>query len=70
MLTVETAVGPRRKVILTGTPRLISPSQGHLDASDRIIAYLKPKGEAPNGPNEADATRPPDDAAGLAPVGR
>lgn len=67
MQTVTTAVGLRRRVTLTGTPKLVSPAQGTLTAQDRIIAYLKIQDDRPEGANADDPTTPPSDAPGLTP---
>jgi hypothetical protein len=59
--TVETSAGTRRRITLTGTPRVVSPTQGTITAQDRIIAYLKPK-ERPA------ASAPPASAASGSPA--
>jgi hypothetical protein len=46
MQQVATAAGERRRVELTGSPRIDSPTQGNIQARDRIRAYLKPKEQA------------------------
>lgn len=44
MQTIGQGIEERRRVTLTGSPSVSSPSQGVLQARDTIIAYLKPKG--------------------------
>lgn len=67
MQTVTTAVGLRRRVTLTGTPKLVSPTQGTLTAQDKIIAYLKIQEQASRSANATDPSLPPQDAPGLTP---
>ncbi|MEO6812150.1 MAG: hypothetical protein ABI353_23830 [Isosphaeraceae bacterium] len=43
MQTIGQGTEERRRVTLTGSPSVSSPSQGVLQARDTIIAYLKPK---------------------------
>jgi hypothetical protein len=43
MQQVTTAAGERRRVELIGSPTVHSPTQGDLEAQDRIRAYLKPR---------------------------
>lgn len=50
---VQTRVGPRRRVTLTGAPKLISPTQGSITADQTIIAFLKPT--APAAPAAKDS---------------
>jgi hypothetical protein len=53
--TVGAGAKQRKKITLTGTPELDSPTQGNLKARDRIIAYLKstPSGAAAAAPQGA-----------------
>ena len=49
---VQTQIGPRRRVTLKGAPKLASPTQGTIEATERIVAFLKekpPKPEVPGG---------------------
>jgi lipopolysaccharide export system protein LptA len=64
--TVETKVGPRRQIELTGSPRLHSPTQGRIDAEQSIVAYLieQPKAEAGTEAATATASAPLGDARG------
>jgi hypothetical protein len=56
--TVETSAGTRRRITLTGTPRVVSPTQGTITAREKIVAYLKPK-ERPAAPATPPAAGSP-----------
>jgi hypothetical protein len=45
---VRAANGERRKITLTGQPKVHSRTQGKIEARDTIIAFLKPKVATPN----------------------